>query len=209
MGKTVVSKRQRVVNPVLLTDKQQKFVDEYVLCRNGTKAAIAAGYSKVSAQVTASRLLQHPLVSKAVARGIMEYKTECKRRMVGALEQIVIASERDGADAIDPKTGKILPLNKLPKSITLSMNSIKQKVTSYVDQEGNSEERVETEFTLVPKQTAWDMALKVMGEYAPDKLLTQDVSPKADWESLYGKDETPGNIVDVEARLLSSTPVDE
>jgi phage terminase small subunit len=38
------------------------FVAEYLIDRNGTRAATAAGYSKKSAHVTASRLLRNPKV---------------------------------------------------------------------------------------------------------------------------------------------------
>jgi len=40
-----------------LTDQRRKFCDEYLKCLNGTKAAIAAGYSENSATVQASQML--------------------------------------------------------------------------------------------------------------------------------------------------------
>lgn len=46
-----------------LTDRQQRFCDEYLLTGNGTQAAIKAGYAKNSAEVTASKLLRNPKVS--------------------------------------------------------------------------------------------------------------------------------------------------
>ena len=41
-----------------MTDKQQKFCEEYLLCLNATEAAIHAGYSENTAAQTASRLLK-------------------------------------------------------------------------------------------------------------------------------------------------------
>lgn len=49
-----------------LSPKQQAFVDAYVVHRDGTKAAIAAGYSAGSAKVTASRLLTNANVAKSI-----------------------------------------------------------------------------------------------------------------------------------------------
>ena len=49
-----------------LTAKQAKFVNEYLVDGNGTRAAIAAGYGRPGAHVTASRLLRDPKVQKAL-----------------------------------------------------------------------------------------------------------------------------------------------
>ncbi|WBF05185.1 terminase small subunit [Burkholderia phage CSP3] len=50
-----------------LTDKQQAFVDEYLVDLNATKAAIRAGYSPKTAQEQSSRMLSKPHVQKAIA----------------------------------------------------------------------------------------------------------------------------------------------
>jgi phage terminase small subunit len=52
-----------------LTDRQERFVQEYLIDLNGTKAAIRAGYAPDSAEVTASRLLRKAKVAEAVQRG--------------------------------------------------------------------------------------------------------------------------------------------
>ena len=50
-----------------LTPRQERFVAEYAVRRNGAGAAVAAGYSAGSAKVTASRLLTVDNVRRAVA----------------------------------------------------------------------------------------------------------------------------------------------
>ena len=50
-----------------LTPLQGRFVDEYLTDLNGKQAAIRAGYSARSAEVTASRLLSNAKVAAAVA----------------------------------------------------------------------------------------------------------------------------------------------
>lgn len=59
-----------------LNAKQAAFVREYLICRNGTRAAIAAGYAEKSAHVTASQLLRNPKVAAAIAEG--EKKAEAR-----------------------------------------------------------------------------------------------------------------------------------
>jgi phage terminase small subunit len=54
-----------------LTERQRKFVNEYMKEPNGKRAAIAAGYSPAGAEVSASRLLRHPRVQEYL-RGQMK-----------------------------------------------------------------------------------------------------------------------------------------
>ena len=51
-----------------LTARQQRFVDEYLIDLNATKAAIRAGYSENGAEVTGSKLLRVAKVSEAIAK---------------------------------------------------------------------------------------------------------------------------------------------
>jgi phage terminase small subunit len=50
-----------------LTDKQRRFCEEYVIDWNGTRAAIAAGYSEKTAKQQAHQLLDKPLLSEYIA----------------------------------------------------------------------------------------------------------------------------------------------
>lgn len=50
-----------------LTDKQKKFVDEYLICLNATEAAIRAGYSKKTAGSVGHENLKKPEIEKAIA----------------------------------------------------------------------------------------------------------------------------------------------
>lgn len=50
----------------MLTPKQAAFVTSYLIDKNGTKAAIVAGYSASTARSAASRLLTHPGVVAAL-----------------------------------------------------------------------------------------------------------------------------------------------
>lgn len=52
-----------------LTPKQRRFVEEYLVDLNATQAAIRAGYSARSADVTGSRLLANAKISTAVQAG--------------------------------------------------------------------------------------------------------------------------------------------
>jgi len=55
-----------------LTEKQRRFCHEYVVHFNGTKAAIAAGYSKETARVQASQMLSNVKVAEFVKQLLQE-----------------------------------------------------------------------------------------------------------------------------------------
>jgi phage terminase small subunit len=55
-----------------LTNRQQQFVDEYLIDLNATQAAIRAGYSPRTANEQAGRLLVNVSVSDAISRAIAE-----------------------------------------------------------------------------------------------------------------------------------------
>lgn len=61
-----------------LTDKQKRFVDEYLIDCNATQAAIRAGYSEKTAESTGSRLLRNAKVSKAIQKRM---KSKERRRI--------------------------------------------------------------------------------------------------------------------------------
>ena len=50
----------------LMTAKQARFVDEYLVDANGTQAAIRAGYGAAGARVAAHRLLTNVAISRAI-----------------------------------------------------------------------------------------------------------------------------------------------
>jgi len=54
------------------TPKQARFVDEYLLDRNGAQAAVRAGYSKKCAKEIAYELLTKPHIAAAVQNGMRE-----------------------------------------------------------------------------------------------------------------------------------------
>lgn len=81
-----------------LTDKQQRFVEEYLIDLNATQAAIRAGYSPNSAEAQASRMLSIVKVRDAVARAMAERSKRtgvCQDRVVQELARIAFLNPSD------------------------------------------------------------------------------------------------------------------
>ena len=60
-----------------LTDKQQRFVEEYAIDFNGTQAAMRAGYAQKSARFTARDLLDKPEIFAAIAALQKKHAERC------------------------------------------------------------------------------------------------------------------------------------
>lgn len=73
-----------------LSIRWQRFVDEYVVDFNATRAAIRAGYSAKTAQVQSSKLLSKPIIKAAVD----ERKKSIKKRTVDYRQYLIKKSRR-------------------------------------------------------------------------------------------------------------------
>lgn len=68
-----------------LPAKQMRFVDEYLIDGNATRSAIAAGYSKKTAQQQGSRLLLNVLISAEINKRQLKIAKKLKLKREDAL----------------------------------------------------------------------------------------------------------------------------
>lgn len=71
-----------------LTQKQQRFVDEYIILGNATQAAIKAGYSKKTAKQMGTENLAKPIVKTAIEKRNEEIKSEKTADMTEVMEYL-------------------------------------------------------------------------------------------------------------------------
>jgi len=69
-----------------LTPKEQRFVAEYLIDGNATRAALVAGYSPQSAQRQGSQVLARPRVKAAVAKALREQQ----KRTLTKADQVLL-----------------------------------------------------------------------------------------------------------------------
>lgn len=94
-----------------LKGKQERFCQEYLLDRNGTQAAIRAGYSKESARQQASRML----TNAAILARVRELDTERAQRMAVSQDYVISqlvetynsCREAEPVLKFDPRTGQM------------------------------------------------------------------------------------------------------
>jgi len=103
-----------------MSPKQLRFIDEYMKDRNGTQAAIRAGYSPKSAKVTASRMLTNANVKAEIAKRVGEYSQRAGLEIVGLLEQTKRIAFADIRHLFDD-SGKLLHPAQWPKGIAAAV----------------------------------------------------------------------------------------
>lgn len=83
----------------ILTEKQARFVDEYLVSLNGTRAAIHAGYSRKTARAIASENLKKPAIAAEIKRRMWRRRNKSEgqaERVIAELAQVAFANLADG-----------------------------------------------------------------------------------------------------------------
>lgn len=109
--------------PKTLTDKQQRFCEEYIIDWNGTRAAIAAGYSEKTAYSIGSENLRKP--------EIKDYIAECKNKIeelagvskLRAIKQLSRMAFADISEAYNDD-GTLKPLSQMSEDLKATFEGV-------------------------------------------------------------------------------------
>ena len=88
-----------------LTQKQQRFVDEYIISGNATQAAIKAGYSKRSAQQTGAENLLKPVIKAELDRPNAEIKSAKTADMQEVMEYLASVMRGEQTESVATAKG--------------------------------------------------------------------------------------------------------
>lgn len=155
-----------------LTDKQQLFVDEYLIDLNATQAAIRAGYSAKTADQQGSRLLANVKVKQAVAEKQAQRSKRTgvnQDRVVLELAKVAFAKMTDIVDS----NGRIKE-DASPDDLAC-IESIKYKESD--NEYGGS---VEREVKIASKLKALELLGKHLGMWSDKFNVTVEKSEKLD-----------------------------
>ena len=138
-----------------MTQKQKRFIEEYLIDLNATQAAIRAGYSPDTAQQTGSENLSKPVIRAQIDRAMAE---RSKRTGVNA-ERVVLELAKiafvNAAEVIDPKTATVKE-DALPED-TAAIQSVKVKTFG--------EDGLEREIKMADKLKALELLGKHLGMF--------------------------------------------
>jgi phage terminase small subunit len=103
-----------------LTDKQAKFVDEYLIDLNATQAAIRAGYSANRASEIGYQQLRKTTVQEAIAEA-MEKRSKRVQRTADDVMRDLAAIRADAMQIVRDKDGNAVMLDKPSAIKTLEL----------------------------------------------------------------------------------------
>ncbi|WP_426751697.1 terminase small subunit [Myxococcus sp. Y35] len=155
-----------------LTAKQRAFVREYLVDHNGKQAAIRAGYSEHSAEVTASKLLRIPKVSAAIEEAEAQVDEAVKDAVTVEVAEVLRELRRIAFSDIGDMVGEgggILDLKAMPLDARRAISSIEVEELF----EGKGSERIQIGTVTKLKLWSKEKGLELLAKYL--KMLTDKV----------------------------------
>lgn len=155
-----------------LTDKQEKFCQEYLLDLNATQAAIRAGYS----QETANRIGSENLSKLDIQNRLQELKKENResaddygisRKMV--IQEFANIAFGDIRDYFDDNS-RLLPIKKLSDKAAAALESAEVDELWGMSPDGKIQIGDTKKVKRWNKNKALENLAKVLGYYAPEEI---------------------------------------
>lgn len=112
-----------------LTEKQKRFVQEYLVDLNATQAAIRAGYSKKTAQQIATENLSKPVIQAEIQRWQSKLQSRLEITQEKVLRELAAVAFANGTDFVTvTQTGSvhITPTDELPEEKKKAIAAIKE-----------------------------------------------------------------------------------
>lgn len=152
-----------------LTPKRRRFIAEYLKDLNATKAAIRAGYSAKNADVVGPRLLGKVSVKREVDAALERRAVRTEVKQDDVLRELLAMADVDPSRAVDPVTGKLLPLHEMPADVRRSIASVEV----FEEWGGRGDERAKVGEVIKVKFWPKDKALELLGKHL--KMFTDKV----------------------------------
>lgn len=151
-----------------LSDKQERFCQEYVKDFNASQAAIRAGYSEKGSTVQGTRLLANVSVRARVASLKALVEREAIVSAVDVLKELKRLATVDLGGAFD-QNGKLLPVHMMPEDVRRALAGI----DVFDEFEGTGRDREKIGETTKIKIHDKTRALELLGKYL--KMFTDKV----------------------------------
>lgn len=138
-----------------MTQKQKRFIEEYLIDLNATQAAIRAGYSPDTAQQTGSENLSKPVIRAQIDRAMAERSKRTGVNAERVVQELAKIAFVNAAEVIDPKTATVKE-DALPEDAA-AIQSVKVKTFG--------EDGLEREIKMADKLKALELLGKHLGMF--------------------------------------------
>jgi phage terminase small subunit len=137
-----------------ITDQQERFAREYIVDRNGTAAAVRAGYSEATASQAATRLLKHEGIVAFIANLTEKRNARVELTPARLLEELGRLALADVGLAFNPD-GTMRPIHEIPEDVRRCLSGLE------VRQDDSGASIVKAKF--VDKAKGLELAMKHLG----------------------------------------------
>ena len=186
-----------MLNDSSLSEKEKKFIAQYLVDYNGKRAALSAGYNRSTAANQAQRMLNDPKVKRAIAHYKRLEQKRLRLTKLDILEELRNLVTLDPADIYD-ENGRVKPIHDIPLRARSMITGFEQ--TETVDHE-TGETTIVTKVKLCNKVAGIDLAMKHKGMFAAEK---QDVKHTLDWDSMLDKTKGKQSLNTMEAEVIEN-----
>ena len=166
--KRKIIKKETTKDPDNLSKKQIAFCREYIIDKNGTRAAIRAGYSENAAKEQACRLLTKinvkSLISELEAQS-MQRNEITKDMIVAEMAKLAFSNAQDFIS----KGNEIKDLTTLSRETAAAIKKIKTTKKEILTDGGRIIDEIKTEIELIDKKSSLDSLCKMLGYDNLDK----------------------------------------
>lgn len=144
--------------PGKLSDRQRRFIAEYLIDLNASAAAERAGYSPKTAKSIGCEQLQKPAVAAEIARLQSAQLRKADLSATRVLEELRRLAFSDLSDAVDPVTGALRAMHAIPTDLRAAIAAVKLTKKNLTTGDGIVDDIVEVK--LWDKTRALEMLAK-------------------------------------------------
>mgnify|MGYP001323062844 CR=1 FL=1 len=148
-----------------LNPKQLAFAHEYVKDWNATQAAKRAGYSEKTAYSQGFDLLKNPEIQAYIGKIINSAANRAEISVARVLEELALIGMSDLRHYTIDDDGHVSLADGAPESAIRAVSSLKRKVRTRTDRDGNTEREVDAEIRLWDKPRGLDMIGKYLAMF--------------------------------------------
>jgi len=153
-----------------LSEKQAKFIDEYLIDLNATQAALRAGYSKKTAYAIGYENLRKPQIQEAIEARRKELREETQISQARVLQEEARLAFVDVGFLFDDD-GELLPIHEIPEDARRAIAGIEitDRVVLGENRKDTRIRDVKRRYKMSDKGQALGRISKHLGLYAAKK----------------------------------------
>jgi len=177
-----MTKRKSKANRSKLTDKQKRFIEEYLIDLNASQAAIRSGYSPKTANRIGTENLSKLVIQDKIQQAQQKRSLRTEITQDRVLKELALIGFSDMGDFItinEEGSIRAKPLDSLQEGKSRIIKKVKEKRTTRITREGEEITDIFYEFELHDKVKCLEMMGKHLGMFIEKQDDQESYTDKA------------------------------